>query len=68
MVGLFVSFFVGEQILISGIKKERKIEEKTEEEIKKESISLNYVKADLEEIKEQIKEIKKKIEKSGKVK
>lgn len=52
--GLFVSFFVGDNIIISGIKKEKRIDEKTEEEIKKEEITLREIKKDLREIKEEI--------------
>lgn len=52
--GLFVSFFVGDNIIISGIKKEKRIDEKTEEEIKKEEITLREIKKDLKEIKEEI--------------
>lgn len=62
LTGLFVSFFIGEQIIISGIKEEKRIDEKTEEEIKKEEISLRQIKGDLEEIKKEIKEVDKKIE------
>lgn len=52
--GLFVSFFVGDNIIISGIKREKRIDEKTEEEIKKEEITLREIKKDLKEIKEEI--------------
>jgi len=52
--GLFVSFFIGDKIIISGIKEEKRIDEKTEEEIKKEGLVL-------EEIKENLREIKKKL-------
>ncbi len=62
LTGLFVSFFIGEQIIISGVKEEKRIDEKTEEEIKKEEISLRQIKKDLDEIKEEIKEVDKKIE------
>ena len=55
LTGLLVSFFVGEQIIISGIKEEKRIDEKTEEEIKKEAISLMEIKKELEEIKEMLK-------------
>lgn len=37
--GLFVSFFVGEQIIISGINEEKRVDEETEEEIKFQSVS-----------------------------
>lgn len=55
--GLFVSFFVGDSIIISGIKKEKRIDEKTETEIKKEEVSLSEIKKDLKKIKEDIEEI-----------
>jgi len=55
--GLFVSFFVGDSIIISGIKKTKRIDEKTEAEIKKEEVSLSEIKRDLKEIKEDIEEI-----------
>lgn len=58
-IGLFVSFFVGSEIIISGIKAEKRIDEKTEEEIRKESISLSHIKSDLEEIKNKIDKIRK---------
>ncbi|MFA6999773.1 MAG: hypothetical protein WC241_01520 [Candidatus Paceibacterota bacterium] len=57
ITGLFVSFFVGDKIIISGIKKEKRIDEKTESEIKKEEVSLSEIKKDLREIKEDIEEI-----------
>jgi hypothetical protein len=55
--GLFVSFFVGDKIIITGIKEEKRIDEKTEDEIRKEEISLVEIKKDLKEIKEEIEEI-----------
>jgi hypothetical protein len=59
LIGLFVSFFIGEQIIISGIKSEKRTDEKTEEEIRGESAVLKQIKSDLEEIKKAIREIKK---------
>lgn len=55
-IGLFVSFFVGDSIIITGIKQEKRIDEKTEEEIKKEEITLKEIKKDLKEIKDEINE------------
>ncbi|MEW6407778.1 MAG: hypothetical protein AB1465_03750 [Patescibacteria group bacterium] len=60
LIGLFVSFFIGDQILISGIKEEKRVDEKTEEEIRKEAISLNHLKTDLEEIKKHLANLTKK--------
>jgi hypothetical protein len=63
MTGLFVSLFVGDKIIISGIMKEKRIEEKTEDEIKEEiegeEVSLNEIKEDIEEIKNDILKNKK---------
>ncbi len=61
LTGLFVSFFIGGEIIISGIKQEKRIDEKTEEEIEKEEISLKRVREDLAEIKKEIEEVDKKI-------
>ncbi len=44
LTGLFVSSFIGERIVISGLKKEKKVTDRTEEEVQKEEnkiISLN---------------------------
>lgn len=65
--GLFVSFFIGDQILLSGIKEEKRLDEKTEEEIKNEAMSLKKIKSDIEEIKNQLKKLNER-EKSSKVK
>jgi hypothetical protein len=54
--GLFVSFFVGDKIIISGIKQEKRIDEKTESEIKKEENTLTEIKKDLRDIKKEIEE------------
>jgi uncharacterized protein YneF (UPF0154 family) len=59
--GLFVSFFVGERIIISGLKREKRVDQKTEEEIKKEEGTLLEIEKDVEEIKEELDEIKKDI-------
>lgn len=62
LTGLFVSFFIGDRIILSGLKKEKKLAEKTEEEIKSElerSVKiidkLEKIEKDLEEIKSKIK-------------
>ena len=48
--GLFASFFVGDVILISGLKKEKKLIEKTETEIKGEAEVLGEIQHELERI------------------
>ncbi|PIS13554.1 MAG: hypothetical protein COT67_01070 [Candidatus Tagabacteria bacterium CG09_land_8_20_14_0_10_41_14] len=59
-IGLFVSFFIGDQILISGVKEEKRTDEKTEEEIRSEAVSLRQIRSDLDEIKNQLKKLDKK--------
>jgi len=53
--GLFVSFFVGDKIIIAGIKNEKRIDEKNEEEIKQEEETLIKIEKDLKVIKEELK-------------
>ena len=60
MTGLFVSLFIGDKIIISGIKEEKRIEEKTEDEIRDEEISLSEIKDDLEDIKKDLEKTKSK--------
>ncbi len=45
--GLFVSFFIGDTILISGIKREKKVIEKTEEEVRQETNTIKNIEADV---------------------
>lgn len=59
LTGLFVSFFIGENIIISGLSKEKRIDEKTEEEIHKERTILTDIQKDIKEIKEILSENKK---------
>lgn len=59
--GLFVSFFVGDIIILSGLKKEKKLAEKTEEEVRAEAEITTKVLAKLEKIERDLEEIKNKI-------
>ena len=59
LTGLFVSFFIGENIIISGLNKEKRIDEKTEEEIHKERNTLTRIEKDIKEIKEILSSLKK---------
>jgi hypothetical protein len=52
LTGLFVSFFIGENIIISGLNREKRIDEKTEREIHKERNTLTRIEKNLKEIKE----------------
>ena len=59
ITGTFVSFFIGEQIILSGLRQEKRIDEKTETEIQKEEIELYHIDKDLESMKRQLAAIKK---------
>jgi hypothetical protein len=59
ITGLFVSSFIGNEIIISGLKGERKITEKTEEEIEQESELMKKTISQIKEIREHIEEIDK---------
>ncbi len=54
ITGLMVSNFIGERIIISGLKKEKKIEEKTEDLVQEEEITLKQIKAELDKIRQEI--------------
>ena len=58
MTGLLVSFFIGDTIIISGIKKEKKLVEKTDGEVQEESLKLDAVIHELAEIREDLGELK----------
>lgn len=57
--GVFVSHFVGDQLVLSGLKKEKKIIDKTEDEVRAGAIELRDIKEELKEIKGKIEEIQK---------
>lgn len=56
--GLFVSFFVGENIIITGIRRERKLMDKTESELKEEVHDLREIKEEIKKIEIEIKEMR----------
>ena len=59
LTGLFVSFFIGEEIIISGLKKERKLFEKAEFEIKTETDRFAELKGKLAKIEKDIASLKR---------
>lgn len=61
LTGTFVSFFIGEQILISGLREEKKTDEKTEEEIEEESRRIKRVIEEIDLIRKDVSEIKERI-------
>ncbi|MGI9117950.1 MAG: hypothetical protein ACR2IQ_00170 [Minisyncoccia bacterium] len=63
LIGLFVSMFVGDMIIMSGLRRSKKVTEQTEEEIKQEEQREEYA---LEHIEKQLNRIEKKIEEDEK--
>jgi len=52
--GLMVSTFIGNEVIISGLKKEKKIAEKTEEEVQEEISEIEKIKKELKLIEEEL--------------
>jgi hypothetical protein len=63
MVGLFVTSFIGNEIIISGLKKEKKIVEKTEEEVEDEIEESNEIKREIHEMDGRLKRIEETLKK-----
>jgi hypothetical protein len=61
--GLVVSSFIGTNIIISGIKNEKKLEEKEAEEIETEEYILHTLKTEVKKIREDLEVIKSKVNK-----
>jgi hypothetical protein len=59
--GLFVSFFIGDRIILSGLKNEKKVAEKTESEIKQEEAMILNLNNRLYSIEKHLEELSKKI-------
>lgn len=63
LTGTFVSFFIGGRLLLSGLMREKRIDEKTESEIAEEEKELEKVRDTLKEIKSDIAEMKQLLKK-----
>ena len=61
LTGTFVSFFIGERLLLSGLKKEKRLDEQTLEEVTKEEGRIKEMHRHLVEIRKELTEIKKKL-------
>lgn len=66
--GTFVSFFVGETIIESGLREDKRIDQKTEEEVIKEEEQVNDMHRFIAEIRHDVIEIRKKLEEKEKTK
>lgn len=56
--GLFVSFFVGDTIIISGLKKEKRLDERVASEVKTELDILNDIYGKINNLEQELKSIK----------
>lgn len=63
MTGLLVSFFIGDNIVITGLRREKKLVEKTEEELEVEIGEMEHLKKHINAIEKSLEEIKGVIEK-----
>ena len=59
ITGLMVSTFIGDRIILSGLRHEKKMEEKTEEIVKEEAITLAHIRNEIRELREDIKKLKR---------
>lgn len=55
--GLFTSFFVGDLIIMSGLRKEKKVTERTEEEIRAEDAKITALEKTLEEVRQEVRHL-----------
>ena len=61
LTGTMVSFFIGNETIISGLKAERRIDQKTEADIRAEEAKVDHLHRVIEEMRQDIAEIKKKL-------
>ena len=61
LTGLFVSFFIGDRIILSGLTHEKKIEEKTESEVRAEGTLLRDMYKKIEKIEQTIASLAERI-------
>lgn len=57
ITGTFVSFFIGESILMSGLKEEKRIDQKTEQELFNEESRLKRIRSEIDEIRKMVEAI-----------
>ena len=62
MTGLFVSYFIGDTILMSGIKGEKKTTEKTLKDVKDEEEKIKELRSTIKEMTKEVDEIKEVVE------
>jgi hypothetical protein len=57
LTGLFVSVFIGDRIIISGIRHEKKLEENTEDLVKQEVVTLHHVREEIRTLRKELQEM-----------
>ncbi len=58
LTGLMVSVFIGDRIILSGLRHEKKLEEKTEELVEEEVVSLKHLRNEIRELKAELKNLR----------
>ena len=54
LMGLMVSIFVGDKLIISGLRREKKVEDRTEEIVEEEVITLKHLRDEIRSIKKDL--------------
>lgn len=62
ITGIFVSAFVGSRLIMTGLRGEKKMTEKTKEELDLEEAEIHQIQKTMHKVEEEISEIKKEIE------
>ena len=62
LTGLFVSYFIGDTILLSGLRGQKKVTDKTEKEVEEEEKELSQIRSAIKEIKKEVDVIKEVVE------
>ena len=65
-MGLFVSFFIGDSIIISGLKKEKRLDEKVVSEVKTELDMLTDIQKRLNDIEKEVKTLREEMRENSK--
>ena len=64
ITGIFVSAFVGSRLIMTGLRGEKKMSEKTREEIEAEESEIHQLEKTMHKVEDELSEIKKEIEKN----
>ncbi len=62
LTGTFISFFIGDSLIISGLKSSKRIDEKTELELQREDERIKHLYDLVHDIRNDVKEIKSKLQ------